>query len=118
MRLDIPASEIAAFGQQNIRCAYCNADPGSPCTTPKDKPRTVCRQRFIGAVVVLTKRANETKRSPSQQKLLDSLPPVPAEEIEKRRTEKGGYSFSKQWATEQGIPWPLPKGWREAVTRK
>jgi hypothetical protein len=37
-------------------------------------------------------------------------------EIEAAMTPRGG--FSKESLAELGVPWPPPKGWREAITKK
>jgi hypothetical protein len=39
------------------------------------------------------------------------------EKIQSRYTKKGGYSFTKQFLEELGVPYPPPKGWRSLLER-
>jgi hypothetical protein len=39
-----------------------------------------------------------------------------AEEVESFMTKRGG--FSKAGLASLGVPWPPPKGWRKAITRR
>jgi len=38
---------------------------------------------------------------------------VSAEEIDQARTEKGGWT--RETLAKWGVPWPPPKGWRQAL---
>ena len=38
---------------------------------------------------------------------------IPAEEIEKAKSEKGGWT--KKTLSQWGVPWPPPKGWKESL---
>ena len=49
--------------------------------------------------------------------ILARLPRVSREEIEACRTPAGGYSFTKAWFLEHGLPYPPIAGWRQAVER-
>jgi hypothetical protein len=43
---------------------------------------------------------------------------VPKAEIEKCRTPRGGYAFTRAWFLEHGLPYPPVPGWRQAVERR
>ena len=45
------------------------------------------------------------------------LPRIDPAEIAKCRTAKGGYSFTREWFLDHGLPYPPPKGWRKEVER-
>jgi hypothetical protein len=112
MKLDLSSRQIAEYAEENVRCPGCDAEPGAACTGERESYRLVCLSRFREGVITLS----SSKRNKSA-KTLESLPYVPPEEIESRKTPKGGYSFTRDWALSHGIPWPLPAGWKEAVSR-
>jgi hypothetical protein len=116
---ELPASppsarEVAAHARQHMQCQDCGAQPGSPCA---EHDRIVCRSRYIAAAIALKRQAKSPQQAPEQAAILASLPRIPKEEIEKCRTERGGYSFTRAWFLEHGLPYPPVAGWRRAVER-
>lgn len=113
------AQKITAHARQHLRCDDCGAEPGAPCNQPGG--RIVCRSRYIAAAIALRRQAREARQAPDQAAehaaVLASLPRVSRAEIEKCRTERGGYSFTKAWFLEHGLPYPPIAGWRRAVER-
>lgn len=110
------AQRVARHAQDHVQCDACGALPGQPCDRP-GAGRSVCKARFIAAVIEVRRQDKGAQRTPGQAATLASLPRIPKPEIEARRTPAGGYSFTRAWAESHGIPWPLPAGWREAVER-
>lgn len=106
------ARRIARYATENLTCHGCGARPGTPCTEP-GKGRTVCTNRWGAAAVELSRQARAARRTPEQEAILASLPRVNPEEIEACRTERGGYSFTKERLARWGVPWPPPPGWRQ-----
>jgi hypothetical protein len=102
---------------QLLPCDDCDAKPGSPCTQP-GKGRSVCKSRWIAAAVAIRRQEKAARRTPEQAAILASLPRVPREEIEARRTPAGGYSFTREVLAGWGIPWPPPSGWLRALLRE
>ena len=85
------------------------------------KRPVVCKSRFVAAAITLKRQGRTSRQSPEREAdrvaILASLPPVSRTEIEKCRTERGGYSFTKAWFLEHGLPYPPIAGWRQAVER-
>ncbi|PHQ71747.1 MAG: hypothetical protein COB93_02410 [Sneathiella sp.] len=46
---------------------------------------------------------------------MEDKTPISVDEIDKHRTEKGGWT--RLTAAKWGVPWPLPKGWRKALIK-
>jgi hypothetical protein len=115
------AQRTAAHARERLACDDCSAAPGEPCTRP-GPGRSVCKPRFIAAAIALKRQARAARQTPEQAAdlaaILASLPRVPSPEIEKCRTAKGGYSFTRTWFLEHGLPYPPIPGWRQAVERK
>jgi len=113
------AQKIAAHAQEHLTCETCGSAPGSPCAGSR---QFVCRSRFITASIELKRQARAARQTPEQAAehaaLLASLPRIPKEEIEKCRTPGGGYSFTKTWFLEYGLPYPPIAGWRQAAERE
>lgn len=112
--------KIAAYAPQ-LPCHGCGAKPGTPCTEP-GKGRSVCKNRWGAAAIELSRQARAARRTPAQAAeqaaILAALPRIPREEIEARRTPAGGYSFTRAWFLEHGLPYPPIPGWRQAVQRE
>ena len=65
------------------------------------------------------KQGRQTPEQAAEQAaVLRGLPRVPRAEIEKCRTPTGGYSFTRAWFLEHGLPYPPIAGWRQAVERE
>jgi hypothetical protein len=115
------AQKIADHARQHLACDDCGAAPGEPCTRP-GSGRSVCKARYIAAAIAVRRQAKEARRTPEQQAdlaaVLAGLPRVPREEIEACRTPAGGYSFTRAWFLERGLPYPPVPGWRQAVKRE
>jgi hypothetical protein len=104
-----------------VACEDCGAPPGQPCTRP-GAGRTVCKLRYIQAAISLRRQAKAKWQTPEQQaeqaEILAALPKVARSEIEKCRTAKGGYAFTRTWFLDHGLPYPPIAGWRRAVERE
>jgi hypothetical protein len=115
----VSAQEIAAHAQEHLACNDCGVVPGEPCDQPGG--RIVCKSRYISAAIAVRRQAKAGQQIPEQAAeravVLASLPKVPREEIEKCRTPRGGYSFTRAWFLEHGLPYPPIAGWRQAVER-
>lgn len=113
--------KIVAHAQQHMPCHDCCAVPGGPCTQPR-RGRTVCKSRYIAAAIAIRRQAKAQQRTAEQAAehaaVLASLPRVSGAEIEACRTPRGGYSFTKAWFLEHGLPYPPVPGWRQAVERE
>jgi hypothetical protein len=113
------AQKIAAHARQHLACDDCGTAPGEPCNQPGG--RIVCKARYIAAANAVRQQAREARQAPDQAPehaaVLASLPRVSWAEIEKCRTPRGGYSFTKAWFLEHGLPYPPVAGWRKAVDR-
>jgi hypothetical protein len=107
---------IAAHARQHEACSDCGAAPGADCTNP-GRGRSVHKPRSIAAAITLKRQGNPA-RITDEAAVLAALPRIPAEEIEKCRTAKGGYSFTRRWFLDHGLPYPPIAGWRAAVTRE
>ena len=103
-----------------LPCQACGA-AGTPCARP-GADRSICKIRYIQSAAALRRQARAERQTPEQQAELDAilaaLPKVPRSEIEKCRTPKGGYAFTRAWFLEHGLPYPPIAGWREAVERE
>ncbi len=114
------AQEIAAHAREHLTCGDCGAAPGSLCTQP-GRGRTVCKSRFVAAAIELRQQAKAVRQTPEQDAVqaavLAGLPRVSKEEIERCRTQRGGYAFTRAWFLEHGLPYPPVAGWRQAVAR-
>jgi hypothetical protein len=114
------ARKIAAHARQHLPCSDCQAAAGEPCTQP-GRARTVCKSRFVAAAIAIRRQEKAARRTPGQAAelaaVLARLPRVSREEIEACRTPAGGYSFTKAWFLEHGLPYPPIAGWRQAVER-
>jgi hypothetical protein len=112
--------KIVTHAQEHLPCHDCGAEPGTPCTQP-GRGRTVCKSRYIAAAVAIRRQAKAERRAPEEAAepaaVLAGLPRVSREEIEACRTPAGGYSFTKAWFLEHGLPYPPIAGWRQAVER-
>lgn len=108
--------KIVAHAWQHATCQDCGAGPGEPCTQPGGG-RTVCKSRFIAAAIAIKQQAWAARQTPEQAAILASMPRVPKAEIEKCRTPRGGYAFTRAWFLEHGLPYPPVPGWRQAVER-
>lgn len=108
---------VVTYARQHEACDRCGALPGQPCTGP-GLGRTVCRNRFIAAAIAVRQQDKTAQRTPEQAAILAGLPRVAKEEIEKCRTGRGGYAFTRAWFLEHGLPYPPVAGWREAVERE
>ena len=110
--------KIADHARQHLPCDNCAAAPGEPCTRP-GKGGTVCKPRYIAAAVAIRRQEKAARRPPGQAAelaaVLAGLPRVSRAEIEKCRTPAGGYSFTRAWFLEHGLPYPPIAGWRQAV---
>jgi hypothetical protein len=113
--------KIVAHAQEHLPCHDCGASPGEPCPRP-GHGRSVCRSRFIAGAVAIRRETKAARRTPEQEAeqaaILASLPRVPKAEIEKCRTPRGGYAFTRAWFLEHGLPYPPVPGWRQAVERE
>jgi hypothetical protein len=108
--------KIAAHARQHLPCDDCDAAPGQPCVRPGGG-RSVHKPRYIAAAIAV-RRQEKAGRRPSGQApelaaVLAGLPRVSREELEKCRTAKGGYSFTRAWFLEHGLPYPPVAGWRQ-----
>ncbi len=56
------SEEIAQYAWAELYCRNCGSEPRSACIAELDPPRTVCRERFVDAVIELRKQ--ERARSP------------------------------------------------------
>jgi hypothetical protein len=110
-------ARISAHARDHVPCEDCGAALGEPCTRP-GLGRAVHKSRFAAAAIAVSRQDRAARRSPEQAAILAGLPKVPGTEIEKRRTAKGGYSFTKAWFLEHGLPYPPVPGWRQAVERE
>lgn len=115
------AQKTASHAHQNLSCDDCGAAPGQPCRQPGGG-RTVCKSRFVAAAIAIKRQAKAERRTPEQAAeqfaILAGLPRVPKEEIERCRSPRGGYAFTKAWFLEHGLPYPPIAGWRQAVERE
>lgn len=102
--------------QEHVPCGDCGAAPGEPCSRP-GSGRTVHKARYIAGAIALKGDVKASRRTPEQDAILATLPRVPKAEIEACRTPKGGYSFTRTWFLEHGLPYPPITGWRHAVER-
>ena len=109
--------KIVAHAQEHLLCHDCGAGPGGPCTQP-GRVRTVCKSRYIAAAIAIRRQAKAARRTPEQDAILASLPRVPKAEIEKCRTPRGGYAFTRAWFLDHGLPYPPVAGWRQAVEQE
>jgi hypothetical protein len=110
-------ARITAHAREHVPCQDCGAGPGEPCTRP-GSGRTVCKARYINSAIQMRQALRAAALTLEQQAILADLPKVPKAEIEKCRTAGGGYSFTKAWFLEHGLPYPPVAGWREAVERE
>jgi hypothetical protein len=108
-------ARIAAVAAQ-LPCHSCGAAPGAPCNEP-GPGRSVCKSRWGGAAIEVSRQTRATRRTPEQEAILASLPRVSREEIEACRTPAGGYSFTRERLASWSVPWPPPPGWRQALER-
>lgn len=112
---------IVARAQDHEACTDCGALPGQACERPGPS-RSVCKARFIAAAIVVRRQDKAARRTPGQEAeltaVLAGLPKVSRAEIEKCRTPRGGYSFTRAWFLEHGLPYPPVAGWRQAVERE
>ncbi len=109
------AQKIAGHVIQ-LPCHQCGATPGQPCNEP-GAGRSVCKSRWAAAAIALSQQAKAARRTPEREAILAGLPRVSREEIEKCRTPAGGYSLTRAWFLEHGLPYPPIAGWRQAVER-
>jgi hypothetical protein len=113
--------KIAAHAWQHQTCDDCGATPGEPCTQP-GRGRSVHKPRYVAAAIAIRRQAKAAHCTAEQAAelaaILAGLPKVPSAEIEKCRTPRGGYSFTKAWFVEHGLPYPPVAGWRQAVERE
>jgi hypothetical protein len=104
-----------------LPCQDCGAAPGEPCTRP-GAGRSICKVRYIHSATSLRRQARAGRQTPEQQAeqgaILAALPKVSRSEIEKCKTPKGGYAFTRTWFLEHGLPYPPIAGWRQAVERE
>jgi hypothetical protein len=110
------AQKIAAYARQHLPCDGCGAPPGQPCDRP-GPGRSVCKSRFVAAAIAIKQEARAARRTPEQAAVLAMLPRVSREEIEACRNPAGGYSFTRAWFLDHGLPYPPPAEWWEAVER-
>jgi hypothetical protein len=103
-----------AHAQDHEPCTDCGAQPGQPCERP-GPGRSVHRARFIAAAIAVSQQAKAARRTSEQAAILASLPKVSRADIEACRTPKGGYSFTRAWFLEHGLPYPPIPGWRQAA---
>jgi hypothetical protein len=108
--------KIAGHALEHLECPDCGVAPGQPCEDP-GPGRSVCKPRYVAAAIAM-KRALKATRTLEQQTLLASLPKVPRAEVEACRTAAGGYSFTRAWFLERGLPYPPIAGWRQAVEQE
>jgi hypothetical protein len=112
--------QIATRAAQ-MRCDDRSAACGEPCTRPV-RGHTVCKSRFVAGAIAIRRETKAARRSPEQEAeqaaILAGLPRVPKAEIEKCRTPRGGYAFTRAWFLEHGLPYPPVRGWRQAVERE
>jgi hypothetical protein len=80
--------------------------------------RSVHKSRYISAAIQMKQALRAAARTLEQQVALADLPKVPKADIEKCRTSRGGFSFTKSWFLEHGLPYPPVAGWRHAVERE
>lgn len=106
------ARRITSYAIANLTCHGCGAEPGSPCVHP-GPGRTVCKNRWGGACVELTRQAKAARRTPEQAAILASLPRLTQEQIEAGRSPRGG--FGRRELARWGVPWPPPAGWMQAL---
>jgi hypothetical protein len=99
------AQQIAGHARDHVECQDCGAKPGQPCIRP-GAGRTVHKPRFTTAAIEMKQTLRAAAQTLEQQATLASLPTVPKAEIEKCRTRRGGYSFTKAWFLEHGLPYP------------
>lgn len=111
------ARKIADHARGHLECQDCGAAPSEPCVHP-GSGRSVCKSRYASAAIEMKHALKAAALTLEQQAILASLPKVPKAEIEKCRTPKGGYSFTKNWFLEHGLPYPPVAGWRAAVERE
>jgi hypothetical protein len=97
--------EIASHARQYVQCQACGAQPGLPCA---GHDRIVCKSRYVAAAIALKRQVEPPSQTPEQATILAGLPCIPKEEIEKCRTERGGYSFTRAWFLEHCLPYPRP----------
>jgi hypothetical protein len=115
--------EVRAIVAQaaNLPCQDCGAGPGEPCVHP-GAGRSICRSRFTESAIAFRRQASARRRTPEQQAeaaaILANLPKVSRSEIEKQRTERGGYSFTREFFVSHGLPYPPISGWRAAVEQE
>ena len=109
--------QIVDYASQHLACEDCAASAGTPCVQP-GLGRTIHKVRYVSAAIELRQRARAARRTPEQEATLASLPKVPRAEIEACRTPKGGYSFTRSWFFEHGLPYPPIPGWRQAVEQE
>jgi hypothetical protein len=104
-----------------LPCQDCGAAPGEPCTRP-GAGRSICKIRYIQSAIALRRQAKAERQTVEQQAeleaILAALPKVSRSEIEKCRTPRGGYAFTRAWFLEHGLPYPPIAGWRQAVERE
>jgi ribosomal protein S27E len=108
---------IVAHAQQHVSCEDCGAAPGEPCIRPGGG-RSVHKSRYISAAIEIKQALRAAALTLEQQVVLAGLPKVPKAEIEKCRTPAGGYSLTRAWFLEHGLPYPPIPGWRRAVERE
>jgi hypothetical protein len=110
------AEKIAAAAVERLECRECGAAAGEACIQPA-AGKTVHGSRWVAASIATRAARKATLLTPGQREVLAGLPRIPPEEIEKCRTPSGGYSFTRAWFAEHGLPYPPPAGWRKAVER-
>ena len=57
--------KIVAHAQEHKACRDCGAAPGGPCTQP-GRGRTVCKSRYIAAVIAIRRQTKAEQRSPER----------------------------------------------------
>jgi hypothetical protein len=110
--------KIVAHAQEHLPCHDCGAAPGGPCTQP-GRGRTVCKSRYIAAVIAIRRQAKAAQRTPEQEAeltaVLAGLPRLTPEQVEAGRSPAGG--FTRAQLAEWNVPWPPPTGWLRALLR-
>jgi hypothetical protein len=110
-------AEIASYARQHLACETCGAEVGQPCARA-GRGGTVHKPRYISAAIAVKRAGREARRTPEEAAILASLPRIPKAEIEACKTSRGGYSFTRAWFLEHGLPYPPVPGWRAAVERE
>ena len=70
----LSSEDIADWAWANVTCPACKAEPKSACCPLPEPPRTVCRDRFIAAAIVLKneqKAATQTRKAAEAATRLD-----------------------------------------------